>query len=282
MPPQVPAGFMIPFSLRRAVARTASAAAIITLAGLMAACSTTGKDDELNGSAEKLYASAKEDMSSGNWASAIKSLERVEGRAGGSLLAQQAQLDLAYAHWKSSERAQALSTLDRFIKLNPSSSGLDYALYLRGVINFNEDDGFLSAVGRQQQSERDQQASRDSYQSFKQLVEQFPESRYASDSRQRMDYIVNMLADYEVHVARYYLRRGALVAAANRAQQALTVYPQTPATEEALYILGQAYDRLGLQTLRDDANRLLALNFPNSRLPQQGLGQREKAWWQLW
>jgi outer membrane protein assembly factor BamD len=279
---QVPAGFMIPFSLRRVFARAAHVAVVITLVGGMAACSTTGKDEELKGSAEKLYADAKEDMTSGNWANAIKALERVEGRAGGSLLAQQAQLDLAYAYWKSSERAQALSTLDRFIKLNPSSSGLEYALYLRGVINFNEDDGFLSQVGRQQQSERDQQASRESYQSFKQLVDQFPESKYAADARLRMDYIVNMLADYEVHVARYYLRRGALLAAANRAQQALTVYPQTPATEEALFILGQAYDRLGLDKLRDDANRLLALNFPDSRFPQQGLQLREKAWWQLW
>jgi outer membrane protein assembly factor BamD len=268
-------------SLQRVFTRLAQVVLAVSLAGALGACSST-KDDLLKGSAEKLYADAKEDMASGNWVNAIKALERVEGRAGGSLLAQQAQLDLAYAYWKSSDHAQAQSTLDRFIKLNPSSLGLDYALYLRGLINFNEDDSFINIVGRQVQSERDQQASRESYQSFKQLVDQFPDSKYSADARQRMDYIANVLADYEVNVARYYLRRGALVAAANRAQQALTVYPQTPATEEALYILGQAYDRLGLQKLRDDANRLLALNFPDSAFPQQGFQSRDRAWWQLW
>jgi outer membrane protein assembly factor BamD len=246
----------------------------------LAACSAL-KDPEIQGSAEELYASGKSEMSSGNWPSAIKYLEKVEGRAGG-LLAQQSQLDLAYAYWKSGEKAQAISTLDRFIKLNPSSPGLDYALYLRGMVNFNDDFGIIGALSRQSPAERDQQASRESYQSFKQLVEQFPESKYAADARLRMDYIVNVLAEYEVHVARYYLRRGALVAAANRAQQTITVYPQTPATEEALYIMAQAYDRLGLDKLRDDATRVLAHNFPDSPLLKQGIQEREKPWWQLW
>ena len=261
----------------RATVRTALAALVV----LMAACSTT-QDADLKGSAEKLYADAKEDMSSGNWAAAIKNLERVEGRAGGSLLAQQAQLDLAYAQWKSGEKAQSQTTLDRFIKLNPSSPGLDYALYLRGVINFNDDLGLLGTLSEQRQSERDQQASREAYQSFKQLSEQFPDSKYTPDAKQRMDFIVNVLADYEVHVARYYLRRGAYIAAANRAQQAITVYPQTPAAEQALFILGQAYDKLGLVTLRDDANRVLQKNFPDSKLPTEGLPNETRAWWRLW
>lgn len=263
--------------LFRALTRGALAALMVTLA----ACSSL-KDPEIQGSAEELYASGKSEMSSGNWPSAIKYLEKVEGRAGGGLLAQQSQLDLSYAYWKSGEKAQAISTLDRFIKLNPSSPGLDYALYLRGMVNFNDDFGLIGALSRQSPAERDQQASRESYQSFKQLVEQFPESKYAADARLRMDYIVNVLAEYEVHVARYYLRRGALVAAANRAQQTITVYPQTPATEEALYILAQAYDRLGLDKLRDDATRVLAHNFPESPLLKQGIQEREKPWWQLW
>jgi len=261
----------------RATLRTSLAALVV----LMAACSTT-QDAELKGSAEKLYADAKEEMASSNWAGAIKNLERVEGRAGGSLLAQQAQLDLAYAQWKSGEKAQSQTTLDRFIKLNPTSAGLDYALYLRGVINFNDELGILGAVSEQRQSERDQQASRESYQSFKQLSEQFPDSKYTPDAKQRMDFIVNVLADYEVHVARYYLRRGAYIAAANRAQQAITVYPQTPAAEQALYILGQAYDRLGLTALRDDANRVLSKNFPDSKLTAESLGRETRAWWRLW
>jgi outer membrane protein assembly factor BamD len=256
--------------------------AVIALVASLAACDTAPKDDEVKGSAEKLYADAKADMANGGWASAIKSLERVEGRAGGTLLAQQSQLDLAYAYWKSGEKALALSTLDRFIKFNPSSPALDYALYLRGLVNFNDNLGLLGALSRQSLSERDQQASRDAYQSFKQLVEQFPESKYTPDARLRMDFIVNALADYEVQVARYYLRRGAFIAAANRAQQAVTNYPQAPASEEGLYIMAQAYDRLDLPLLRDDAQRVLKQNFPESALVSDGIRRTAKPWWQLW
>lgn len=269
---------MIESKHKRTLGRAAGAA----LLAVLVACSSSPKDDELRGSAEKLYADAKELMSSGNWNAAIKPLERVESRAGGSLLAQQAQIDLAYAYWKTSEKAQAINTLDRFIKLNPSSPALDYALYLRGLVNFNEDVGFFATLSGQSMSERDQQASREAFQSFKQLVEQFPESKYVPDAKQRMDYIVNVLADYEVHVARYYLRRGAYLASANRAQQALTSYPQAPASEEALYLMASAYDKLGLVQLRDDARRVLDTNFPDSPLLQGDYGRRDKRWWQLW
>lgn len=259
-------------------------AALVSLTVLLAGCSLFDKDDgDIQGSAEKLYADAKDDMAAGGWLNAIKLLERVEGRAGGTLLAQQAQLDLAYANWKAGEKAAAIATLDRFIKLNPSSAGVDYALYLRGLVNFNDNIGVLAWLSNQQLSERDQQASRDAYTSFKQLVEQFPESKYTPDARLRMDYIVNALADYEVHVARYYLRRGAYLAAANRAQQAVTTYPQTPAIEEALFIMGRAYDKLGLAELRDDANRVLKGNFPQSRFLNGDEAARDnKRWWQLW
>jgi outer membrane protein assembly factor BamD len=270
---------MIQYMFRRPLAR----AAIASLAVLVSACGIFDKNDgDIQGSAEKLYADAKADMASGGWNNAIKLLERVEGRAGGTLLAQQAQLDLAYSNWKAGEKATALSVLDRFIKLNPSSPGLDYALYLRGLVNFNDNIGFLASFSNQQLSERDQQAARDAYQSFKQLVEQFPDSKYTPDAQLRMDYTVNALADYEVHVARYYLRRGAYIAAANRAQQAVTTYPQTPAIEEALYIMGRAYDRLGLSELRDDADRVLKVNYPNSRFLVDIGPAREKPWWQFW
>jgi outer membrane protein assembly factor BamD len=229
-----------------------------------------------------LYAEAKDDMAAGGYDRASKSLERVEGRAAGTLLAQQAQIDLAYSYWKTGERAQALSTLDRFIRLNPSSPALDYALYLRGLVNFNDNLGIFGFISRQDLSERDQQASRDAYQSFKQLSEQFPQSRYAPDARVRMDYIVNALAAYEVHVARYYYRRGAYVAAVNRAQAALQEFQQAPATEEALFIMARSYDRLGLESLRDDADRVLRQNFPNSRYLTEGVRQPDRAWWQFW
>ena len=231
---------------------------------------------------EQLYADAKSDMASGAWDSAIKTLERVEGRAAGTLLAQQAQLDLAYAYWRSGERAQALAAIERFIKLNPSSPALDYALYLRGVINFNDDIGVMGSLAGQDLAERDSRASRDAYQAFKQLLTQFPESPYSEDARLRMGYILNTLADYELYVARYYFRRGAYVAAVNRAQQAVIDFEGAPATEEALYIMVLSYDRLGLETLRDDANRVFVKNFPDSKLPSEGLRRAGKAWWHIW
>jgi outer membrane protein assembly factor BamD len=248
-----------------------------------AGCSSTPKDDPNSTQAvEKLYADAKDEIENGGWDRAIKILERVEGRAAGTVLAQQASLDLAYAQYKSGERAASLATLDRFIKLNPSSPALDYALYLRGVVNFNDNLGVLSFLARQELSERDQQASREAFQSFRQLSEQFPSSRYAPDARQRMDYIVNALAEYEVHVARYYYRRGAYVAAANRAQQAVTEFQQAPANEEALVILMSSYQQLGLEQLRADTERVLKQNFPNSAYIAGPGRQRAKPWWQFW
>ena len=258
---------------------------LLVLAGWASAlvgCSSTPAASSPNASAETLYADAKDEMNSGNYANAIKTLERVEGRGAGTLLAQQAQLDLAYAFWRSGERVQALATIERFIKLNPSSPALDYALYLRGVINFNDDIGVMGSLAGQDLAERDQRASRDSYQAFKQLIVQYPDSQYSTDARQRMDYIANSLAKYELYVARYYFRRGAYVAAVNRAQQAVTDFQTSPTTEEALFIMVQSYDRLGLVALRDDANRVFELNFPNSTLPKTGLPSNSRAWWHFW
>jgi outer membrane protein assembly factor BamD len=256
---------------------------MLAAAVVLSSCGSTPKEDtSTQQSVDKLYAEAKDDMSSGGYDRAIKSLERVEGRAAGTLLAQQAQIDLAYSYWKTGERAQALSTLDRFIRLNPSSPALDYALYLRGLVNFNDDLGLFGNLSRQDLSERDQQASRDAYQSFKQLTDQFPQSRYAADARTRMDYIVNALAAYEVHVARYYYRRGAYVAAVNRAQQALLEFQRAPAIEEALFIMARSYDRLGLESLRDDADRVLRQNFPNSPYLTGEGPPSNRSWWQFW
>lgn len=221
-------------------------------------------------------------MASGGYERAIKQLERVEGLAAGTLLAQQAQLDLAYLYWKTNEKAQALTSVERFIKLNPSSPGLDYALYLRGLINFNEDLGLFGNLAGQDLSERDQRAARDAFQAFRQLVDQFPASRYAEDARYRMDYIVGSLAKYEVHVARYYFRRGAYLAAANRAQAAVTEFQDSPAVEEALYLMVQSYAKLDLPQLRDDAERVLRQNFPQSRYLTEGLAAGEKKpWWKF-
>ena len=262
--------------------RTRVAVSAIFAAAFMAGCDTTPRDETSRWTPERLYAEAKEEAAAGNLDKATRLYERLEGRAAGSVLAQQAQIERAYLLWKSGERAQALSTLERFIKLHPTSPALDYAIYLQGLINFNENLGLFGDLAAQDLSERDQQASRDSYQSFKQLIEQFPQSGYADDARLRMNYIVNSLAAYEVHVARYYFRRGAYVAAANRAQQAVQEFQQSPSSEEALFILVQSYDRLGLTQLRDDAQRVLAANYPGSDLAKRGVSNRKSRWWQLW
>lgn len=272
----------LPMDLLRWTGPMVVRAALMSFALALAGCGSAPQDESVSWSPEKLYAEAKDEMASGAYDKAAKLLERLEGRAAGTPLAQQAQIERAYVLWRSGEKAQALTVLERFIKLNPSSPGVDYALYLQGVVNFNDNLGILGNLAAQDLSERDQQASRDSYQSFKQLVDQYPRSIYAEDAQIRMNYIVNSLAAYEVHVARYYFRRGAYIAAANRAQQAVQEFQYSPSAEEALVIMAQSYDRLGLNDLRDDAQRVLAKNFPNSRFASQGLSTRERQWWQIW
>jgi outer membrane protein assembly factor BamD len=263
--------------------RLATALLLGLAATLFAGCASDAKDEFAGRTAEKLYAEAKSDADAGSYERAIKGLERVEGLGAGTLLAQQSQLDLAYLYWKTNEKTQALSTIERFIKFNPSSPALDYALYLRGVINFNDNLGLLGNLAGQDLAERDQRASRDSFQAFKQLVEQFPASRYSADARLRMDYIVNTLASYEVHVARYYYNRGAYVAAANRAQQAVTEFQQAPATEQALHLMMLSYDKLQLVTLRDAAEKVLRKNFPNSALLTGATARADsRPWWRFW
>lgn len=256
---------------------------VLMASWLVAGCGSTTKDETSAWSTDKLYSEAKEEAANGGYERAGKLFERLEGRAAGTLLAQQAELEHAYVLYKTAEKAQALQILERFIKLHPTSPAIDYALYLQGLLNFNDNLGILGSLSRQDLSERDQQASRDAFQSFKQLVEQYPQSRYAEDAQVRMNYIVNSLAAYEVHVASYYYRRGAYVAAANRAQQTIQEFQHSPSTEEALYIMMRSYDRLGLAQLRDDAQRVLRQNYPTSPfLTSEGLRAKERAWWQFW
>jgi outer membrane protein assembly factor BamD len=255
----------------------------LALCAALAGCESAPKDEYANISPDKLYADAKEDAADGNYETATKKLEKVEARASGTLLAQQAQIDLAYAYYKTGEKAQALAKLERFIRLHPTSPALDYAYYLQGLVNFNDDLGLFGRLSRQDLSERDQQASRDAYESFKTLTERFPNSKYTGDARLRMGFIVNSMAAGEVHVARYYYRRGAYVAAANRAQQAVKEYRQSPAIEEALSIMAQSYGALGLDPLRDDALRVLRQSFPNSPYLNGPVAKvDDKPWWQLW
>ena len=270
--------FVEKFKAGRIVAGTV----VMALALGMSGCGSVGKDDPNSQAAlDKLYSDAKDDLNSGSYDRAIKTLERIEGRAAGTPMGQQATLDLAWAYYKTAERAQAVTTLDRFIKLNPSSPAMDYALYMKGLVNFNEDLGLFGRLAGQDVSERDQQASREALLAFRQLAEQYPESRYAADATTRANFISNTLAAYEVHVARYYFNRKAYVAAANRAQTAVAEFQYAPGIEEALYIMRESYDKLGLTQLRDDASRVLDKNFPDS-IYATGGAKNQKPWWKIW
>ena len=158
---------------------------------------------------------------------------------------------------------------------------MDYVYYLKGLINFNEDLGLTAYISTQDPTERDPKAAKESFDAFKELVTRFPDSKYAPDARLRMNYLINALASLEVHVARYYIRRGAYVAAANRAQFAIKTYPHAPAIEEAMFVLVTAYDKMEMNDLRDDADRVMRKNFPDSHFYKDGL-TRKTAWWHLW
>ncbi|MEW5783204.1 MAG: outer membrane protein assembly factor BamD [Pseudomonadota bacterium] len=238
-------------------------------------------DETAGWSANKLYAEAKSAMADGAYDKAVKYFEKLEARYPYGRYAQQAQIETAYAYYKQDEKALALAACDRFIRLHPNHPHVDYVYYLKGLINFNEDLGLLGHVSMQDPSERDPKAAQESFAAFKELVTRFPDSKYAKDAALRMAYLVNALASHEVHAARYYLKRGAYVAAANRAQYAIKTYPDAPAVEEALFILVKAYDALGMNDLRDDAERVMKKNFPDSEYFKRGLDKPEP-WWKLW
>lgn len=259
----------------------------LTLAGLLLLAGCSGlpdQADETSGwSAQKLYSEARESMSDGAWDRAIKMFEKLEARYPYGRYAQQSQLEVAYAYYKSNEPASAIAACDRFIKLHPNHPNVDYAYYLKGLADFNEDLGLLGALAKQDLSERDTKAALASFNTFKELAQRFPDSKYTPDATLRMRYLINALASHEVHVARYYVRRGAYLAAANRAQGVVKDFPQAPAVEEALFLMMQSYDALKLTSLRDDAERVLRANFPQSTyLTAAPQAQRRSAWWKLW
>jgi outer membrane protein assembly factor BamD len=239
------------------------------------------KDETAGWSAQRIYAEAKDNLNNGNYERAVKLFETLESRYPFGRYAQQAQLEVAYAYYKDNEPISAIAACDRFIKLHPNHPNVDYAYYLKGLANFNDDLGLLGNLVNQDLSERDPRAARDAFLAFKELVTRFPESKYADDATARMKYLVNALAGNEVHVAKYYLKRKAWVAAANRAKEVLKTYPEAPALEEALAIMVVAYDKLELTDLRDDAQRVLTLNFPDSQYAK-GVSTEGKAWYRFW
>ena len=256
-----------------------AAAATLSLSG----CGVFGEksDETKTWSAPKLYAEAKDEMANGGYEKAIQYFEKLESRFPFGTYAQQAQMEIAYAYYKQGDQAQALAAVDRFIKLHPNHENVDYMYYLRGLINFNDQLGFMNFIARQDITERDPKASRDAFDAFKQLVTQFPDSKYTPDALARMKYLVNALAQYDVHVARYYMRRNAYLAAVNRAQASINEYPDAPANEEAMFIMVKGYDAMGMTDLRDDANRVFLKNFPDSAY-LKGDPRNKSSWWKFW
>lgn len=238
-------------------------------------------DETAGWSAQRLYSEAKDNLNDGSYEKAIKLYETLEARYPYGRYAQQAQLEIAYAYYKDQEPISAIAACDRFIKLHPNHPNVDYAYYLKGLANFTEDQSLFSQVSSQDMSERDPKAARDSFAAFKELVNLFPDSKYADDARARMKYLVNAISANDVHVAKYYLRREAYVAAVNRAKNVVVNYPETPSIEEALAIMAFAYDRLGITDLRDDALRVLRLNYPNSKYAKN-IDLSGKRWWSFW
>lgn len=240
------------------------------------------KDPTADWTVEKLYAEARSELDSGNNVAAVKLYEKLESRYPFSRHSQQAQLDTAYAHYRDNDPTLSLAAIDRFLRLYPDHTATDYALYLKGLVNFNENQGLFTSIGGQDLSERDQQAFRDAFDSLRQLIERFPNSRYAADSRLRLSWLINQMAAGDIHIARHYLRRGAFLAATNRAQGVVRQYPQAQAVEDALAMMVLAYDRLGLTDLRDDAKRILNKNFPGSRKVETVMNDEVRTKWTQW
>jgi outer membrane protein assembly factor BamD len=248
---------------------------------ILGGCGSTDDRKKLK-SAEVMYADAEEDMTASSYESAIKTFEQIQSRYPFGRYAQQALIEQSYAYWKQGDEAQALSSIERFLKQYPNHPSADYMYYLRGMVNFNDNAGLLNYISRQDPTERDPKALLESFDAFKELVTRFPESRYAEDARARMNWLVNALASHEVHVARYYYRRGAYLAAANRAQAVIKDYDGAGVIEDALGILWASYDKLGLTQLRDDTRTVLSHNYPQSALLTDGVRDRAKKWWQFW
>ena len=236
------------------------------------------KEETTGWSAEKIYTEAHGALVTGNYTRAVKLFDTLEGRFPYGRYAQQAILEGAYANYRQGEIAPAIASCDRFIRTYPNHPNVDYAYYLKGLINFREDQGLLGYIAETDLSSRDPKMTKESFAAFRELATRFPDSRYAADAVERMRYLNNALSAYEVHVAEYYYNRGAYLAAVNRAQAALTNYPKTPANEDAMIVLVRSYDRLGMPQLRDDTTRILKQTFSDGKF----FTGEERPWWKFW
>lgn len=238
-----------------------------------------GEDSGKARSAADIYADAMSELNDGNYDDSVSKFMDLQSRYPYGRYAQQAQLEIAYAYYKAEEQESALSATDRYIKQYPNSPHVDYAYYLKGLINFNEDLGYFGSFIQQDLADRDPKGAQDSFDAFKELVARFPNSKYVPDAKIRMQYLIDTLARHEIHVANYYMQRSAYVAAVDRAIDVLTDYPNTPETREALKIMIKSYDAMNMPKLRDDAQRVLDLNARGKKFILQ---KDKKPWWQFW
>lgn len=251
------------------------------LLALLAACGDTRVDATETLPVDELYAEAKQSLQASNYERAARYYRRLIARFPFGRFTEQAELELAFAFYKGGDSEEALSTTNRFIRTYPTHPHIDYAYYLRGLINFNREYGVLERYIQQDATRRDLANARQSFQDFSELIQRFPNSRYAVDSRQRMIHLRNGLAQAELNVASYYLRRRAYIAAQTRAKFLLETYPQTPQTGDALAIMSESYRQLGQAKLAEDTEAVLRLNFPQHPYLDGGWPAKRSVWWQL-
>lgn len=235
---------------------------LIAILALTAACSSKEVLDE-NLSEAELYQQAQTDLDNGSYTSAVTKLKALESRYPFGRYAEQSQLELIYANYKNAEPEAARSSAERFIRLHPQHPNVDYAYYLKGLASFDQDRGIIARFLPLDMTKRDPGAARDSYNEFAQLTSRYPNSRYAPDAKQRMIYLRNLLAAYEIHVAHYYLTRQAYVAAANRGRYVVENFQETPSVGDGLAVMVEAYQRLTLDDLAATSLETLKLNYPD-------------------
>lgn len=227
---------------------------------------------------EKLYERAHRTLMSGDHRNAVRYYEALEARYPFSEYARQARLDILYAYYKSRQPESAIDSADQFIRENPTHPRVDYAWYIKGLVHFERSANFLERWFRADLTHRPPQDARSSFQSFATLVERYPDSPYAHDARARMIFLRNRLADYEVYVANYYLKRKAWVAALARARYCVENYDGAPAIRRAVEIMTAAYEGLGLEELAAQSSAVYALNY--SGTPPRS--RRRRDWWPFW
>lgn len=262
----------------------------ICVAAMLAGCANSVSQSKISHdekitqdwATDRLYSEARDELNGGNYPRAVTLYELLRAREPDGRYAEQALLEEAYAQYKNEDAEKALISLARFEQNYPGSANMDYALYLRGLVLFAEDPSFINKLASQDWSDRDPASNQKAYYAFESLVKRFPTSRYADDARKRMSQLVDALGGHEMAIARYYVKRGAYVAANNRAQQVIAHYQNTRYVEEALAIMKYSYEKMNQPQLANDTYRVIQQNFPNSPYLQKDWRANDMPWWRYW